>query len=122
MGKTDTRLKEELSEDLDELVHQLNSGENFIFHSAILYDKYSKYTHHEHYSSNSDEFISHEFILHGTGKLTNTSGTISRVAKHFGSTAPLHFFIKHHSEDNNCLLYTSPSPRDRSLSRMPSSA
>ena len=23
---------------------------------------------------------------------------------------------------NNCLLYTSPSPRDRSLSRMPSSA
>ena len=24
--------------------------------------------------------------------------------------------------DNNCLLYTSPSPRDRSLSRMPSSA
>ena len=24
--------------------------------------------------------------------------------------------------NNNCLLYTSPSPRDRSLSRMPSSA
>ena len=26
------------------------------------------------------------------------------------------------SVSNNCLLYTSPSPRDRSLSRMPSSA
>ena len=26
------------------------------------------------------------------------------------------------SKDTNCLLYTSPSPRDRSLSRMPSSA
>ena len=26
------------------------------------------------------------------------------------------------AENNNCLLYTSPSPRDRSLSRMPSSA
>ena len=25
-------------------------------------------------------------------------------------------------EQNDCLLYTSPSPRDRSLSRMPSSA
>ena len=25
-------------------------------------------------------------------------------------------------QDNNCLLYTSPSPRDVSLSRMPSSA
>ena len=27
-----------------------------------------------------------------------------------------------HSLDIHCLLYTSPSPRDRSLSRMPSSA
>ena len=26
------------------------------------------------------------------------------------------------SQENNCLLYTSPSPRDRSISRMPSSA
>ena len=25
-------------------------------------------------------------------------------------------------EENNCLLYTSPSPRDRTRSRMPSSA
>ena len=25
-------------------------------------------------------------------------------------------------KDNNCLLYTSPSPRDATLSRMPSSA
>ena len=25
-------------------------------------------------------------------------------------------------EEENCLLYTSPSPRDRSVSRMPSSA
>ena len=27
-----------------------------------------------------------------------------------------------HGNDSTCLLYTSPSPRDRSLSRMPSSA
>ena len=26
------------------------------------------------------------------------------------------------SKNNNCLLYTSPSPRDATLSRMPSSA
>ena len=26
------------------------------------------------------------------------------------------------ADDNNCLLYTSPSPRDRTRSRMPSSA
>ena len=29
---------------------------------------------------------------------------------------------KHSSMDMNCLLYTSPSPRDAQLSRMPSSA
>ena len=31
-------------------------------------------------------------------------------------------FGSENSEDYICLLYTSPSPRDRSLSRMPSSA
>ena len=35
-------------------------------------------------------------------------------------------FKEHHNEDSkyiiSCLLYTSPSPRDRPLSRMPSSA
>ena len=36
------------------------------------------------------------------------------------------FYIHHNQEDNllaiSCLLYTSPSPRDRTRSRMPSSA
>ena len=31
-------------------------------------------------------------------------------------------FLKKKIEDMNCLLYTSPSPRDGLLSRMPSSA
>ena len=33
-------------------------------------------------------------------------------------------FVRHQTgaEMNNCLLYTSPSPRDLSTSRMPSSA
>ena len=30
--------------------------------------------------------------------------------------------IIHNTRNNNCLLYTSPSPRDATLSRMPSSA
>ena len=30
--------------------------------------------------------------------------------------------IKKLDKDNNCLLYTSPSPRDKRQSRMPSSA
>ena len=32
------------------------------------------------------------------------------------------FDIVSHMTTNNCLLYTSPSPRDRQKSRMPSSA
>ena len=31
-------------------------------------------------------------------------------------------FIYRKTKDPNCLLYTSPSPRDRTRSRMPSSA
>ena len=31
-------------------------------------------------------------------------------------------FLKEHKEYINCLLYTSPSPRDKRQSRMPSSA
>ena len=34
-----------------------------------------------------------------------------------------HFGLVHESDENNiCLLYTSPSPRDKRQSRMPSSA
>ena len=31
-------------------------------------------------------------------------------------------FVNDGSNDNSCLLYTSPSPRDTEVSRMPSSA
>ena len=33
-----------------------------------------------------------------------------------------HIDLHHTTEDTGCLLYTSPSPRDRQKSRMPSSA
>ena len=35
---------------------------------------------------------------------------------------PNYFLFVEHPHVYTCLLYTSPSPRDRSLSRMPSSA
>ena len=37
-------------------------------------------------------------------------------------TAPVETTHDMYTEDTNCLLYTSPSPRDRTRSRMPSSA
>ena len=36
--------------------------------------------------------------------------------------SPLTFFLEVNGKGNGCLLYTSPSPRDATLSRMPSSA
>ena len=47
----------------------------------------------------------------------NNSGTIDAGAGNLGSG-----FAAELSEAGNCLLYTSPSPRDRTRSRMPSSA
>ena len=44
-----------------------------------------------------------------------TSGEV-RLAPAFGSVAPYQLWL------HTCLLYTSPSPRDRQKSRMPSSA
>ena len=55
------------------------------------------------------EFIG--VLLQGTG-----GGTIV-MAIYF-----LIFLSKHQKEFDGCLLYTSPSPRDATLSRMPSSA
>ena len=47
--------------------------------------------------------------------------------RRFGKTlnlSMLYYFIQNHLNEkhNLCLLYTSPSPRDRTRSRMPSSA
>ena len=49
--------------------------------------------------------------------LSHTSRTATEEI--FGPVVTLHAF---HTEDEACLLYTSPSPRDATLSRMPSSA
>ena len=50
------------------------------------------------------------------GKLLSTDG--SSVQDHL----PVDGVNTHTNVSTACLLYTSPSPRDRSLSRMPSSA
>ena len=42
----------------------------------------------------------------------------SQIIKYFNFDDDLHFF----GDMMDCLLYTSPSPRDRTRSRMPSSA
>ena len=55
---------------------------------------------------NVDECGAPEFYT-GGAKLVNLNGINGKITA---------------EELNNCLLYTSPSPRDRTRSRMPSSA
>jgi len=63
------------------------------------------------------------------GQLTSVDGPKSLKYKHYpilmGEDLP-HSYKNHTGKlvamNNNCLLYTSPSPRDRTRSRMPSSA
>ena len=45
-----------------------------------------------------------------------------RAAKRHLKQAGLKFLYAHFKGEQGCLLYTSPSPRDATLSRMPSSA
>ena len=53
--------------------------------------------------------------------LIDSSGVLDRQ-RFQAAQAALNKDIKKQSKFRNCLLYTSPSPRDATLSRMPSSA
>ena len=65
--------------------------------------------------------VSHEEVLKGIeeGKNTDSSEMVKAVREFI---AVLEAEIENVSKKNVCLLYTSPSPRDRTRSRMPSSA
>ena len=51
----------------------------------------------------------------------NFMSTYAKVATHDGDDEPIQIWAKD-ADSYGCLLYTSPSPRDRTRSRMPSSA
>ena len=64
-----------------------------------------------------------EFIAHRV----NTIEELRKVPKEYGVELDLRDFgerliLQHDPFIDGCLLYTSPSPRDRTRSRMPSSA
>ena len=63
-----------------------------------------------------------QIVVHGT-ELTNDLKNIDMIRKNVGMVFQQFNLFPHLSViDNICLLYTSPSPRDRQKSRMPSSA
>ena len=52
---------------------------------------------------------------------TQENGLVT-IAEGLKKRPPLEFVAKLSNKTDTCLLYTSPSPRDRQKSRMPSSA
>ena len=69
------------------------------------------------YYSSSDPYT----FSGGAGGSVNTYNTISEGGAFFISEND-NLTVTSGADPNSCLLYTSPSPRDRQKSRMPSSA
>ena len=67
-------------------------------------------------TANAVEWVVHKHVLHGWGRRRGTFWSF-----HFHEHHRLVRDNDYH-DPNYCLLYTSPSPRDRTRSRMPSSA
>ena len=62
--------------------------------------------------------VAHIFASHNNIIITVTDSTgAETIAKSSGGMV-----VRAQREESRCLLYTSPSPRDRQKSRMPSSA
>ena len=61
-------------------------------------------------------------VLPGDGIGPEVMKEVIKVAKSIGELSKVKFEIEEDDIGGSCLLYTSPSPRDATLSRMPSSA
>ena len=79
-----------------------------------------KYDEQEHIKYVLDDLDSADLILDDM-ILDNPKRAIVRCAKNHAALYACEYY-KHKAHYCACLLYTSPSPRDLSTSRMPSSA
>ena len=84
------------------------------------FDLHKKLTEQEGYDPQSDEYYSEidkRIRLEFPHKFDTTRSNLGE-----GSTKPVQTVASAKRSTNTCLLYTSPSPRDKRQSRMPSSA
>eukprot|EP00656_Telonema_subtile_P049493 TRINITY_DN616_c0_g1_i1.p1 TRINITY_DN616_c0_g1~~TRINITY_DN616_c0_g1_i1.p1 ORF type:complete len:387 (+),score=96.86 TRINITY_DN616_c0_g1_i1:146-1306(+) len=75
--------------------------------------------------SSSDSNAVHVYSLQGSSSsftLVQTIRPQNRLTSSFGASLGSSWQLGASPQDSTCLLYTSPSPRDRTRSRMPSSA
>ena len=115
-------LKHILSVSLSQFSIMYNTKDPVSYQSALkLKEDYSKYfAENSPYKSKALEFNGSLDFLSGVDdtKVTWKHFIFPQVTKSKIQNAIDNFIGKY----NNCLLYTSPSPRDATLSRMPSSA
>ena len=77
----------------------------------------SKYIVRQPIKDQANKIIGYEIQYHGENQAFGDNGKNVRE-NDFAAADTIYNFLTM----NTCLLYTSPSPRDRSVSRMPSSA
>ena len=77
-------------------------------------------TNHQEFNKviQQDKPVLLDFYADWCGPCQTLMPTIEKIAKEFDGQVE----VRKINIDKNCLLYTSPSPRDATLSRMPSSA
>src|SRR5674476_639469 len=105
---------------LQELIKTLKTGKSYEFAIDLTDDPYygktdssnEKYVIHGQAKKSTKSFYSYTF-LYITNKNERFTVSVLPVEKNKKMVEYLSYF---------CLLYTSPSPRDRQKSRMPSSA
>ena len=101
--------------------HLLENG-----HQVIVVDNESANSHDEYYWNSSADNYKFDVSLNNLNKLVELCEGVDCIF-HLASDVSISYCIEKPAESfaNNvgaCLLYTSPSPRDRTRSRMPSSA
>ena len=61
-------------------------------------------------------------LLRGEGVLSSSGALAIATGTFTGRSPKDRFLVRNEHTESRCLLYTSPSPRDKRQSRMPSSA
>ena len=82
----------------------------------------------EDYINSFNKFLIKQVKLNSKSRILDIGCGRGKILGNLSSKLKLKFkplgidIIDHKDKDKSCLLYTSPSPRDATLSRMPSSA